>query len=158
MYMSEQGFFFSKWPHNWRIILAKEQLGHSFIFWTMPVLIFCQFANFGNQSLVSRTFMAQSCVFLHENLRIVVTSFCRWQVSPVVCIYIWLPTKTLFSHNFTLDKPNLFFLHNLWVFPTKYSRRTVVYNMHILCYLCQNWIFYWISIPVISLLSQQDVL
>ena len=108
--------------------------------------------------IVSRTFMAQSCVFLHENLRIVVNSFCRWQVSPVVHIYIWLPTKTLFSHNFTLDKPNLFFLHNLWVYPTKYSRRTVVYNMHILCYLCQNWIFYWISIPVISLLSQQDVL
>ena len=51
MYMSDQGVFLSKWPHNWRIILAKEQLGHSYIFWTMPILIFCQFANFGNQSL-----------------------------------------------------------------------------------------------------------
>ena len=51
MYMSDQGVFLSKWPHNWRIILAKEQLGYSYIFWTMPILIFCQFANFGNQSL-----------------------------------------------------------------------------------------------------------
>ena len=50
--MSDQGVFLSKWPPNWRIILAKEQLGHSYIFWTMPILIFCQFANFGNQSLV----------------------------------------------------------------------------------------------------------
>ena len=49
--MSDQGVFLSKWPPNWRIILAKEQLGHSYIFWTMPILIFCQFANFGNQSL-----------------------------------------------------------------------------------------------------------
>ena len=51
MYMSDQGVFLSKWPHNRRIILAKEQLGHSYIFWTMPIFIFCQFANFGNQSL-----------------------------------------------------------------------------------------------------------
>ena len=50
--MSDQGVFLSKWPPNWRIILAKEQLGHSYIFWTMPILIFCQFANFGNQSLI----------------------------------------------------------------------------------------------------------
>ena len=49
--MSDQGVFLSKWPPNWRIILAKEQLGHCYIFWTMPILIFCQFANFGNQSL-----------------------------------------------------------------------------------------------------------
>ena len=52
MYMSDQGVFLSKLPHNWRIILTKEQLGHSYIFWTMPILIFCQFANFGNQSLL----------------------------------------------------------------------------------------------------------
>ena len=50
-YMSDQGVFLSKWPHNRRIILAKEQLGHYYIFWTMPILIFCQFENFGYQSL-----------------------------------------------------------------------------------------------------------
>ena len=50
MYMRDKGVFLSKWPHDWRIILSKEQLGHSYIFWT--ILIFCQFANLGNQSLV----------------------------------------------------------------------------------------------------------
>ena len=49
--MRDHGVFLSKWPHQRRIILAKEQLCHSYIFWTMPILIFCQFAYFGNQSL-----------------------------------------------------------------------------------------------------------
>ena len=57
--MSDQGVFLSKWPPNWRIILAKEQLGHSYIFWTMPILIFCQFANFGNQSLFVKKYPLQ---------------------------------------------------------------------------------------------------
>ena len=59
MYMSDQGVFLSKWPHHRRIILAKEQLGHSYIFWTMSILIFCQFANFGNQSLDKMLIISQ---------------------------------------------------------------------------------------------------
>ena len=32
-------------------ILEKEQAGHSYIFWTMPIMIFSQVSNFGDQSL-----------------------------------------------------------------------------------------------------------
>ena len=61
--MSDQGVFLSKRPHNWRIILAKEQLGHSYIFWAMPILIFSPFANFGNQSIVHTAVMNRFPVF-----------------------------------------------------------------------------------------------
>ena len=49
--MSDQGVFLLKWPPNWRIILAKEQLGHSYTFWTMPTMILSPVSNFGDQSL-----------------------------------------------------------------------------------------------------------
>ena len=34
------------------IILVKGQLGHFYTFCTMPILIFCPVANFGDQSLI----------------------------------------------------------------------------------------------------------
>ena len=39
-YVSDQTVILPKWSPNWRIILAKYQLGHSYTFWTMPILIF----------------------------------------------------------------------------------------------------------------------
>ena len=36
--MSDQGVFLSKWPHNRRIILAKKQLGHFYIFAYFDIL------------------------------------------------------------------------------------------------------------------------
>ena len=40
MYMSDQADILPKWSSHLGIILAKGQLDHSFIFWTMPILIF----------------------------------------------------------------------------------------------------------------------
>ena len=37
--MSDQAGILPKWFFHWGIILAKGQLGHSYTFWTMPILI-----------------------------------------------------------------------------------------------------------------------
>ena len=41
-----------KWYTHGGITLAKGQLGHSYTFWTIPVMIFSPVSNFGDQSLV----------------------------------------------------------------------------------------------------------
>ena len=38
--VSDQAVLLPKWFPNLRIILSKYQLGHSFTFWTMPILMF----------------------------------------------------------------------------------------------------------------------
>ena len=38
--MSDQAVLLPKWSPDWRIILAKYQLGPSYTFWIMPILIF----------------------------------------------------------------------------------------------------------------------
>ena len=49
--MSDQAVLWPNWfPHEW-IILAKEQSGHSHIFWSMPIITFSPVSNFGDQSL-----------------------------------------------------------------------------------------------------------
>ena len=40
--MSDQAVLLPKWSPEWRITLAKNHLGHSYTFWTMPILIFSQ--------------------------------------------------------------------------------------------------------------------
>ena len=51
--MSDQSVLLPKWFTHGGITLAKEQLGHSYTFWTMTILIFSPVANFGQQSLPS---------------------------------------------------------------------------------------------------------
>ena len=38
--MSDQAGILPKWFSNWGIILAEGQLGHSYTFWTMLILIY----------------------------------------------------------------------------------------------------------------------
>ena len=49
--MSDKAVILLKWFSHGGIILAKGQLGHSYTFWTMPIMIFSPVSNFGNQSL-----------------------------------------------------------------------------------------------------------
>ena len=67
--MSDQGVFLSKWPPNWRIILAKEQVDHSYTLWNMPIMIFSPGANFCNHPLDILWFgsIIKSKVYLHMN-------------------------------------------------------------------------------------------
>ena len=75
--MSDQAVFLSKWSPNEIIILAKEQPGHSYTFWTMPILIFSPFANFGKHSLVlknrsffiRKNFSTKNKVILYDALQ-----------------------------------------------------------------------------------------
>ena len=50
--MNDQGVLLPKWFTHRGITLAKGQLGHTYTFWTMPILIFSSVANFGQQSLL----------------------------------------------------------------------------------------------------------
>ena len=45
--MSGQAVLLPKLCTDWRIILAKGQLGHSYTFWIMPIMIFSPVKNFG---------------------------------------------------------------------------------------------------------------
>ena len=54
---------FAKMIFHWRIILAKYKLGHSYTFWTMPILIFSPVSNFGDQSLPCLTLVWNSWRF-----------------------------------------------------------------------------------------------
>ena len=38
--MSDKAVLLPNWSLDWRIILAKYQLGHQYTFWTLPILIF----------------------------------------------------------------------------------------------------------------------
>ena len=69
--MSDKAGILTKWFSKWGIILAKEQLHHSYTFWTMPILIFspvdCLWTsetteagrseNLGGQSLMEHIFL-----------------------------------------------------------------------------------------------------
>ena len=53
--------FLPKWSPDWRIILGKYQPGHSYTFWTMPILIFSPVYLFLRHPLVQ--FLISSYVF-----------------------------------------------------------------------------------------------
>ena len=54
--MSDKPVLLPKWSPNWRIILVKEQVDHSYTFWTMPIMIFSPGANFCNHPLIIRIY------------------------------------------------------------------------------------------------------
>ena len=49
--MSDQPVLLPKWCTQGGIILAKEQLGHSYTFWTMSIMISSPVTNFGHHPL-----------------------------------------------------------------------------------------------------------
>ena len=50
--MSDQSVLFPKWLTHGGITLAKGQLGNSYTFWIMSILIFSPVANFAQQSII----------------------------------------------------------------------------------------------------------
>ena len=63
--MSDQAVLLPNWFTHGGITLAKGQLGHSYNFWTMSILIFSPVANFGQQSIYLNLCLSRS-----ENQRI----------------------------------------------------------------------------------------
>ena len=51
--MSDQAFILPKWCSYEGSILTKEQLDHSYTFWTMIIMLSSPVANFGNHPLVT---------------------------------------------------------------------------------------------------------
>ena len=46
-------------PMSKYIILTEEEAGHSYTFWTMPIMIFSPASNFGDQSLLLKVSSSQ---------------------------------------------------------------------------------------------------
>ena len=61
--MSDQAVLLPKWSSDWRINSAKYQLGYSYTFWTMLILIFSSVQKVMRHPLVQKVYEWPGCCF-----------------------------------------------------------------------------------------------
>ena len=128
-YVSDQAILSPKWSPDRRINLAKYQLGHSYTFWTMPILIFSPVQIIMRHPLAYSCYCAawppgnsvgMRCFLLHNLLFMANLRRRLWRI----------PEDTYYIHTEYANITYLFFGARTWISATPLGDRMHLSFIH----------------------------